>query len=331
MTQNSSNQDYTPNADGFSIGGGIIKRILNLISGNATITGGGSSVVVFPTENATLAYANSNGNVIAQNIIGNYATTATAAGTTTLTVSSKLYQFFTGSNTQTVVLPDATTLTVGTQYYIDNNSTGSITVNKNGGAQLAVVPANSDMFFIVTDVSSAAGVWDCNLKNNLIQSSSTSAQAATFATDIYLAGSFIVFPFTPQVGTTYKLIFDVTKSAAGTATPILTIRTGTAGSTADTSRCAFTFGAGTAAADTGLFEAIVVFRSVGGTTSAVIQGITRLTSNLTTTGLSNAKKAIPVTSGGFDSTTASLGIGASYNGGTSASHTVQLVHAELVM
>ena len=66
-------------------------------------------------------------------------------------------------------------------------------------------------------------------------------------------------------------------------------------------------------------------------TAAVIQSISRLTSNLTTTGLSNAKKAILATSAGFDSTVANLGIGLSYNGGTGAVHTVQLVSAELVM
>ena len=151
-----------------------------------------------------------------------------------------------------------------------------------------------------------------------------------FSTDTYLTGSFILFPNAPKVGTTYRLIFDVTKTAAGTATPIITIRTGTLGTTSDTSRCAFTFGAGTAIADTGIFEVICTFRTVGASTAAVIQGISRLTSNLTTTGLSNAKKAVVVTSTGFDSTTANLGIGASYNGGTSASHAVQLVRAELV-
>ncbi len=163
-----------------------------------------------------------------------------------------------------------------------------------------------------------------------LQARSVSQQSG-FSSDTYLSGSFIVFPSAPAVGTKYRLIFDVTKTAAGTATPIITIRTGTAGTTADTSRCALTFGAGTKAVDTGVFEVICVFRTVGNSTNAVIQSIARLTSNLTTTGISNAKKAVVVTSDGFDSTTASLGIGASYNGGSSASHTIELVAAELTM
>lgn len=152
-----------------------------------------------------------------------------------------------------------------------------------------------------------------------------------FATDTYLVGSDVPFPAgMPIVGTTYRLIFDVTKTNVGTAAPTITIRIGTAGSTADSARCTIAFGAGTAAVDSGLFEVICDFRTVGGSTSAVLQAVSRLTSNLTTTGLSNAVKAKPVTSSGFDSTVGSSRIGASYNGGTSAAHTIQLVRAELI-
>lgn len=157
------------------------------------------------------------------------------------------------------------------------------------------------------------------------------ANQTGFSADTYLAGSFLVFPSAPVVETSYKLIFDVTKTAAGIATPIIQIRLGTAGTTADTSRLTLTFGAGTAAIDGGLFEVTVSFRTVGGGTSAVIVGLAQLTSNLTTTGISNAVKFRTATSGGFDSTVANLGIGASYNGGTSAAHTVTLVRAEILL
>jgi len=157
------------------------------------------------------------------------------------------------------------------------------------------------------------------------------AQQTGFSTATYLTGSFIVFPYPPKVGTTYKLTFDVTKTAAGTATPIIQVRLGTAGTVSDSSRVPFTFGAGTAAIDSGLFEVICTFRTVGSGTSAVLQGVSRLTSNLTTTGISNAVKAVQFTSSGFDSTVAGLGIGASYNAGASAAHTIELVRAELIV
>lgn len=263
-------------------------------------------------------------------IEGGFTTTATAAGTTTLTDSSTKVQMFTGSTTQTVVLPAATTLSVGRAFLIHNNSTGIVAVQTNGGATIAEVHSNSNMKLMVIDVSTSAGVWDIEPQNQVAENASTSSVTG-YATDTYLAGSYIKFHYQPEAGTAYKLTFDVTKTAAGTATPIITLRTGTTGSTADTSRCVFTFGAGTAAVDTGIFEVMAVFRSAGSGTSAVIQGICWLTSNLTTTGLSNAVKARATTSAGFDSTTALLGIGVSYNGGASASHTVNLVKAELVM
>lgn len=157
---------------------------------------------------------------------------------------------------------------------------------------------------------------------------STAAQGAGFATDTYLTGSYLKFPGLPKVGTKYRCKFSVSKTAAGTATPIIQVRTGTAGSTSDTSRNSFTFSAGTAATDVGVFEIIIVFRAVGSGTTAVMQGSCALTSQ-PTTGLSSLIKAVQTTSGGFDSTTADLGIGVSVNGGTSAAWTVQLVEAEL--
>jgi hypothetical protein len=72
-----------------------------------------------------------------------YTTTATAAGTTTLTVSSTYGQFFTGTTTQTVVLPDVTTLFLGFRFDIVNNSTGIVTVNSSGSNLVVAMPAAS--------------------------------------------------------------------------------------------------------------------------------------------------------------------------------------------
>lgn len=171
---------------------------------------------------------------------------------------------------------------------------------------------------------------DATLADQIVKRSSTASQTG-FSTDTYLTGAFVRFPGWPRAGTTYRLIFDVTKTAAGTAAPEIKIRIGTAGTTSDAAVLTLTFGAGTAAVDSGLLEVIVSFRSVGSGTAAVVQGIARLTSDLATTGISNAVKSAKATSAGFDSTVGNLGIGASYNGGASAAHTVQLVRAELMI
>jgi hypothetical protein len=191
-------------------------------------------------------------------------------------------------------------------------------------------PIGADIIPIVDTTNSATkGITIATLHNSYFNAS-TAQQGSGFASDTYLTGSNITIPSgAPYVGTKYLLEFDMTKTNVGTATPIITLRIGTNGSTSDSAICTFTFGAGTAAADTGTFRVIAVFRTVGSGTSAVLQGNAALTSNLTTTGLSNAVKSVDSTSSGFNSTTSSLIIGCSYNGGTSAAHTNQLVHAEL--
>ncbi len=68
-----------------------------------------------------------------------YTTTATAAGTTTLTVSSTLFQYFTGVTTQTIVMPVTSTLSLGQNWIFVNNSTGALTVNSSGGNLIVTI------------------------------------------------------------------------------------------------------------------------------------------------------------------------------------------------
>ena len=75
------------------------------------------------------------------NLVAGYTTTATSAGTLTLTASSTYHQDFTGTTTHTAVLPDVTTLSRGHSYFLDNDSTGAITVNSSGGNLVKVFPA----------------------------------------------------------------------------------------------------------------------------------------------------------------------------------------------
>ena len=110
---------------------------------------------------APLAGAIFTGNISTPNAINGYSTTATAAGTTTLTVNSNYQQFFTGSTTQTIVLPVASTLTLGHSFYINNNSTGALTINSSGGNLVATIPAN--MTAIITCILASgtnAASWD---------------------------------------------------------------------------------------------------------------------------------------------------------------------------
>lgn len=163
---------------------------------------------------------------------------------------------------------------------------------------------------------------------------SSTANQTGFASDTYLAGSNILVPSSLlRIGTTYRLSFDMVKTGAGTATPILIIRMGTLGTIGDGARVTFTFAVGTAVIDTGVFDVYAHFRVIGA--SAVLAGMAQLSHHLAATGLSTTGASgsgiILATSSAFDATTPSLIIGASFNGGTSFSGTNTVVESSLLI
>lgn len=162
---------------------------------------------------------------------------------------------------------------------------------------------------------------------------SVTSTAAGFAADTYLVGSSIaiVAPATTlKIGSRYHMIFNVSKTAAGVATPTLTIRYGTLGTTGDASKCALTFTAQTGVTDTGTFEVWSTFRTIGAGTAAVLQCVGQRRHGASITGFGTlVSETKAVTSAGFDSTVANSIIGTSVNGGASAAWTVTLVQAEL--
>jgi hypothetical protein len=93
-----------------------------------------------------------------------YSTTATAAATTTLTVTSSIQQYFTGTSAQTVQLPDLTTLALGTRYRLINKSTGKLTVTTSSAATVIVIPPSTScvMTSLLTSGSLAAS-WDYDM------------------------------------------------------------------------------------------------------------------------------------------------------------------------
>jgi hypothetical protein len=194
----------------------------------------------------------------------------------------------------------------------------------------------------------AAGYFDTTLKRwssinadgsvtnypALVQAASVADVTGAYASDTYLAGSAVTIPTAGDwtVGETYVCTFDLTKTAAGTATLVLTLRMGTLGTVADAAILTLTFGAGTAAVDRGVFDVMVTFRTVGSGTSAVVQGLARCTHELAATGListgASGSGTIVGASAGFNSTTQTK-IGLSVNGGTSFSGTNTIVQARV--
>lgn len=134
----------------------------NSVIGN--LTGSGATPVAVPATAAptasTVMTRDANGNTKANNYARGVATTATAGGTTTLTVGSPQFQQFTGVTTQTVVLPDATTLVTGQSFIISNQSSGAVQVNANGGGGIRSVAAQTNAVITLIAAGSAAGTWD---------------------------------------------------------------------------------------------------------------------------------------------------------------------------
>jgi hypothetical protein len=160
----------------------------------------------------------------------------------------------------------------------------------------------------------------------------STANQTGFAADTYLTGTNLAIPpGLVRAGSIYYACFDMTKTAAGIAAPTVIIRFGTNGNISDTAQVTFTFGAGTAAADTGIFEVWAHFRNVGA--SAVLAGMCRCTHHLAATGLvstgASGTGIILATSAGFNSAVASSTIGISFNGGASFSGTNTVVESWL--
>jgi hypothetical protein len=165
-----------------------------------------------------------------------------------------------------------------------------------------------------------------------LSNAATAAVSGAYAADTYLAGSAITIPTAGgwRVGTMYRVYFDMTKTAAGTATFIVQVRMGTLGTTGDASILTLTFAAGTAAIDTGWFELKVIFRTIGAGSAAVIASVIRCYHHLAATGLiSTGASGVGIltgTSAGFASTTQTI-IGVSVNGGASFAGTTTIVAA----
>lgn len=159
---------------------------------NGTATGTGVSAT--PTALIIPLY-DASANLSADNFLAGYTTTATAAGTTTLTVSSTYQQFFTGVTTQTVTLPVTSTLILGHQFYIQNNSSGAVTVQSSGANTIIVMASNTTLIMTCILTSGTTGAsWDNVYRavsiasgkkgtiNNSITFTGTDATTMTFPT-----------------------------------------------------------------------------------------------------------------------------------------------------
>lgn len=146
--------------------GNFVRLAISGTAGSVLNVSGGLPAWGPPTATAatgsTIALRDSSGNISVNNNIEGYTSTATSAGTTNLSASSAFQQFFTGSTTQTVKMPDVTSSVVsGQQWQIINNSTGALTINPYGLSDLilAMSPGLRATLTCVSTDSNAISSW----------------------------------------------------------------------------------------------------------------------------------------------------------------------------
>lgn len=168
------------------------------------------------------------------------------------------------------------------------------------------------------------------IKGDVFNFSSTS-QAPAAATRTYITGSNIAIPTGKlQIGTMFRWKFNMTKTAAGTASSTFDIAVGTAGTTADTARVSFTKPAGTAVVDEGTVEIIATCRGPL-SASGIFVGQFSMIHNLSATGHATIPcVCVNTVSAAFDVTVANLIVGLCITSGASDAITIQLVQAEAI-
>lgn len=77
VTRNSIGQDFLPNADGFTLTGGVTARSVSVTGGNVSVTASGNNTYTFPSTNDTLVGRASNDTLTNKSIS---ATTNTLTG-----------------------------------------------------------------------------------------------------------------------------------------------------------------------------------------------------------------------------------------------------------
>jgi len=154
---------------------------------------------------------------------------------------------------------------------------------------------------------------------------STASQSPAAATDVWITDSGLLIPsFGMKAGMVFRWQMTVSKTAASTAATVLTVRTGSNQSTADTARLALTSSvAQTAAVAEGIIWVQVVVRSVSA--SGVVAGGFGV---MAPVGLGGGKDAVSST---FDNTSmAGLYMGLSINTGASAAWTITSINGEII-
>ena len=163
---------------------------ITAVTAGTGLTGGGTSGAVTLSTDLTIPVG--------------YSTTATAAGTTTLTAASNSIQFFTGTTTQTISLPVASTMVLGEAFVIHNNSTGALTVNSSGSNLVATIPAgNTWLITCILTSGTTAASWDADFTGTSLV---TGTGSTVLDTNPTITSPLINLGINANTSTTYTFV-----------------------------------------------------------------------------------------------------------------------------
>lgn len=197
----------------------IVAADIPTLNQNTTGTAAGLSATLALTSGGT---GKTTAPAAMANLMG-YTSTATAAGTTTLTNTSSYYQIFTGTTTQTITLPVTSTLQTGWTFHICNNSTGNLTVNSSGGnAVITVLSGLTAMVTCIGTTLTTAADWEAGFTDF---STATGSGAVVLATSPTLVTPALGTPASGNFSTGTFTWPTFNQSTTGSAATLTTTRT----------------------------------------------------------------------------------------------------------
>jgi|GEM_PF-4518077 len=116
-----------------------------------------------PYTGANQSFTTGNYNGYANNFASRATNIVSANATTSMTVLSTRLQQLTGVNSHTFNLPNATTLFIGFTFEFNNNSSGVLYINDNGGNFIISISSGGYARMLTIAVSTSNGSWDSHL------------------------------------------------------------------------------------------------------------------------------------------------------------------------
>jgi hypothetical protein len=257
---------------------------------NGTITGTGQATAATVS---TIMMRDSSGNSNIINMFEGFRTTATAAGTTTLTIADTQIQEFTGVTTQTVKLP-TTSIPAGAQYIIVNSSTGAVTVQSSGANTINILAAGTTgVYTALVATPTTAANWSVQYMGAAV-ASGKKLSASNTLTLAGTDGTTMTFPSTSSTVMTLASTDTITGAKTFSTAPVINaLPTGTAVASAATASTVMTRDSSGNANVNSIFEGFATTATAAGTTALTIAskqiqvftGVTTQTVTLPTTSI----------------------------------------------